>query len=443
MRIFKNKFFRRILAVLLLLVFLILLDTWMGDLLSPVTYAFCFNHDVQQIEKTGKNADIVFVGASRVYRTFVPQILEEKLGVDCVVNAGSSAQPICGTYYQLKDLIERLHPRRVFLGVTWDQAITNADLQEKLIVLDRLSLRNRLLMAVNCFSIEEMRYLSGTYRFKDNFTLEKIKSNIDSKNNLISNGFNSFSKKDEYYADTGFVYSYATFDQGNIPLKKMGGFSAEKTKDSNMHYLDACIELCQQNNIEVSLVVGVTSMMRLYMIGNYQDAVDFYSSYAQNHSIPFYNLNYLVGREEFLPDSCMHDSNHVNGEGAHIVTAKLAEILNQSAEGKDISGFFYENLDELKKDVHRIVAVKADITADPDSENHLFITISSAQNDDVEPVYRVLLRRSGEDGFEVLRDWSPQAQLDLQLADTEGATLRIEAASADETYGHAFQEYDL
>ena len=208
-------------------------------------------------------------------------------------------------------------------------------------------------------------------------------------------------------------------------------------------HLDACIDLCKQNNVEVILVTGVTSVMRMYVTGNYQGAVDFYTTYAKSRNVPYYNLNYLKGREDFLPDEFMYDHNHVNADGASLVSEKFAEILVKATKGEDISSYFYKDLDEFKNDVHRIVAVKGIINKDSEDESLYHIKFSSLQNDNVHVVYRALIRRPGQEEYEVVRDWTPETEIDLTLNDTEGSVLRIEAGSTDETYGHAFQEYEL
>ena len=278
MQIFKNKIFKRVISLLTLVAMIICLDWGIGEVLEPITYSTYFNHDIATIEESENGADVIFMGASRVYRTFVPQIFEDYWNVDCVINAGSSSQPICGTYYQLKDLIEKVHPDKVYIGVTFDWLTSNEDnnnIMGRLIVTDRLSLKNKILMGLNCFSLKEKVFLLDTYRFKKRFNKKTIESNLKAIRKLKASNYYSYSKKREYYADTGFVYNYDTYVTGTIPIKGAANFSEELIKEDNLHYLDLCIELCKKNNIEVNLVSGVTSVMRMYYIDGYQPAVDF------------------------------------------------------------------------------------------------------------------------------------------------------------------------
>ena len=169
--------------------------------------------------------------------------------------------------------------------------------------------------------------------------------------------------------------------------------------------------------------------------------MDYYAAYAKEKGRVYYNLNYLMDRESFLPDEFMGDSNHVNGDGALLVSAKLAEVMAMEARGEDTSGCFYANLDEFKKTVHRIVAVKASIDKNPDDPAIRHFKVFSLQNEDVEPVYRVSFRRTEDEEYTVIRDWAPETEFDIRVEEEPGYTLKVEAGSSDGTYGLAYQEY--
>ncbi len=89
MHIFENKTFKRVISLLSLVAMIICLNWGIGEVLKPITYATYFNHDISTIEESEHGADIIFIGASRVYRTFVPKIFEGCWNVDSVINAGS------------------------------------------------------------------------------------------------------------------------------------------------------------------------------------------------------------------------------------------------------------------------------------------------------------------------------------------------------------------
>lgn len=443
MRIFKNKICKRVVSLLSIVAIFFCMDWGVGQLIQPISYATYFNHDLEMIEKSDYDSMVVFVGASRVYRTFVPKIFEEAWNVDCVLNAGSSSQPICGTYYELKDLVERVHPQKVYIGVTVDQLTENPaeNLQGRLIVYDRLNLKNRFLMGLKCFNFEEREYFLNAYRYKDRLTKKKIKKHLKKVKKLKAANYKDNPKKNEYYADKGFVYNKDSFKTGTMKITEGADFSDDLIIKENLTYLDKCVDLCKKNNIEVHLVSGVTTVMRMYVSAGYQKSVDFYTEYAKKKGIRYYNLNFLKDREKNLPDEMMHDYNHLNGEGANITSEIFAEIVKKEEAGEDISSYFYKDLDDFKKDVKRIVAVNADIQEDKDKENVLHLQLTSLQNDDVKPRYRVSVRYSKGENYQVLSDWNESKKAEVKVAKKSGYTIRVEAGAENKELGTACRYY--
>ncbi len=67
----EKKIWKRVLSVLIILSLLAAANVVLGEMLTPVTYATYFNHDMEEIRKEGKDIDLLFVGASRTYRRFL------------------------------------------------------------------------------------------------------------------------------------------------------------------------------------------------------------------------------------------------------------------------------------------------------------------------------------------------------------------------------------
>lgn len=82
-----SKILKRVVSLLVLCIFLVTTEALLREILEPISYATYFNHDLKQLEKNGTKVDLVFIGASRVYRSFVPEVFEERLGIGCVINA--------------------------------------------------------------------------------------------------------------------------------------------------------------------------------------------------------------------------------------------------------------------------------------------------------------------------------------------------------------------
>ena len=145
----------------------------------------------------------------------------------------------------------------------------------------------------------------------------------------------------DLYKDNGFIYSYQTDgveDYGDA------FFDPEKIDPANVKILEDIIKLCEENDVRLFLVSAPTSMMSLYRIADYQAAVDYYEDFAASHGLSYVNLNYLKDRETWLGDELMFDFNHVNGEGAELVSKKYAEYLNAVIHGQEPPEMFYADL---------------------------------------------------------------------------------------------------
>ena len=445
MRIFKAKTFQRICSLVILIAFLVVGIVVMGEALTPISYATYFNHDIKTIEENNQGVGLVFVGASRVFHSYVPEIFEQELGTNCVVNAGSSAQPICGTYYQLKDLVERLHPENVVIGVTWDGIVGDAkpNQQSMLIVYDRLSVSNKIEFSFTNFKTKNLLYCLRPYRYKDNMSWEILKDNYEEKQKLIYNSYvaDRNQDQDQYYSDKGFVYFTHSCKTGNVDIRETGIFSTELVAEDKLDYLDACVKLCQEHDIPVYLVSGMSTMMRLYSIENYQEAVDFYTMYAEEKGIIYHNLNYLLDREEIFPDEMMLDYNHLNGEGAYRVSKIYAEILKKDMQNIDTSDYFYEDFDDLKKDVHRIVAVKGDITMDETDIGLAHVVITSLQNEDITPQYQLEISKNDGENYEAVVEWTEESEWDISVPTGQEYMIKVRAKTGNEGDAEAYQIY--
>ncbi len=224
MRIFKIA--KKAVALLILLSLCVLVEYGIGQVLTPVSYADYFKHDIESLLNEDENADMIFIGASRTYRSFVPEIFEERLGLENVINAGSSSQPYSASYYQLKDLLKVFTPKYVVLGVTGDKLVTEESTQGKLIVYDRLiNAGVKISFGINCLEGKEKLYLLRSYRFREDLALSTIRANHMEKVQLVEDEYEPDKSGSEYYADKGFVYSYNTFEVGNIPVTGESNFS--------------------------------------------------------------------------------------------------------------------------------------------------------------------------------------------------------------------------
>ena len=415
---------KRIIYFLCFLLLFFLVRAAVLYLIEPVDYSIFFNHTIKnKAARNDNHIDMVFIGASRPQRSFDPEVFEKELGLSSVYNASSGLQLIESSYYMLKEVAERYSVDYAVLGVTTGTIFNGNSTLAKVIVLDRLHGWNKIEYLLNCFEPDEyLNALSLCYRFRNNFNLEFIKKNLKEKSTLRSNHYSERWDDPDLYKENGFVYSYQT---GEIESGTLGNVDLNGINPVKLEYLEKIVKYCEDKHITLFLVIPPRSMMHLYSFTNYQDIVDFYTDFAARHNIPVTNLNYLRGREEWLGDDMMFDSGHVNGEGAERVSEKYASILKALISNEVEPDLFYQDIAELKADVHRILAVGADIKI---TDLVAKVKIRSIQTDDIEPLYRIRFKNNEDGELILLADWTDKTEFEFDLSAYRGtAHFLIEA----------------
>ena len=394
---------KRFVNLFILIGFLIIGRYFILFLIEPVDYSIYFNQILKNKTAEHDNKiDMVFVGGSRGLRTFDPVVFEKTMNMDCIFNASSGLQPIESSYYMLKELIERYHPKYAVVALSWDELFDTNSTLAKVIVLDRLTGKNKLKYLLNEFSIDEyLNAVSLCYRFRNNFEADKIHDIVIEKINLSKNHYSERLSYPDLYTDNGFIYSY---QNGDIPNYGNISYDPTKLEPKKIEYLEKIYEMCHLNQVHLFLVSAPTTVMTLYRVENYQKAVDFYSDFAETHGLNYVNLNYLRGREKWLGDDLMFDFNHVNGEGAEIVSEKYAQYLNAIIHEEKIQDLFYKDLQEFQSEVHRIIAVGADIYI---GDLQASVKVSSRQSDGITPMYRIKISQDNQN-FIDLTDWTSE-----------------------------------
>ncbi|MBQ8592241.1 MAG: hypothetical protein IJ485_05800 [Lachnospiraceae bacterium] len=437
----SSKMKDRVLSLICLLVLLVVTELTLGYLLEPESYSWSYNYDVKQLEKADEDVDMILIGASRVLRTFEPAIFEEELGISRCLNAGTSMQLLSGSYYHLKYLLTKFDPEYVVLGVTWNSLLRDDSTQAKLIVDDRMGFMSptKLMYEAQVFSMDEKSYLLDSWRFRDNFKPSAIINNIKSRVYLKNHDYIGYNAGyGSYYAGMGFVYSHQSVMTGNATTDGIQVFNTEEFDLELLSYLDKIVALCQEEGITLYLVSAPMTTAYMYSISNYQDAIDYFEEYAKNNGLLYHNTNYLKDRESFLPDTLMHDSTHVNGEGAKIISRKYAQVLKSVWDGEDTAQYFYKDFDEYATAVERIVSVSAEIET---QEDRLIVHVSSLQNEDMIPEYELLLSVDGGE-YESISAYSKQTEYELAIPQGDSYTIRVQARQiGNEQAYEAYQEY--
>ena len=352
----------------------------LGFLLAPVTYGDYLKHDLKELKKEGKQPDVVLVGDSRIYRSFVPEIFDRKFdgGGHCTINTGSGSQSIQGSYYYLKDLLEKYPVEYAIIGLTYTAFLKedSPSAQAEMVVFDRLeTVGGKADYIREAVPMEEIPYLFKCYRYRGNFS--EIPENLKMKlSQETRDGIDN--RPGEHYENRGYVWSEGIFEDGGIglPSPKPTQWSEQEVEKEAFAWLDKIRMLCDKKGVKLIFVTGPTSLSTIYSVKEYEKSYETFRDYARRWSLPYFELNLLKKRRTLLPDSMMRDSDHVSGEGAKQISTLFCRILNDYLEGKDIKPYFYASVDEMKQDINEVVACDFHTEEIAGSEDRLWIAES-------------------------------------------------------------------
>ena len=385
-----GKRLKCILGAAILTATILILNYFAGLCFSPPTDWNYYNYDIRRMDQENVPVDMIIVGASQVYRGCNVDVLSDKLGIGEVVNCAAALGYADGLYYMLRDLLRRFEPKCVVIDMSWHRFRENTDPTARYgmyVCADRLDWPDRLDYAFHCYELEDWPNFSPFYRYgKSVWSLSRLKRNYLSRK-AVDEGRRDATPWTNYQKN-GYSWSEKSCPQGSIPAQD-DCYSNDQVSEYIKKYITKMRTLCEEKNIPLIFMTMPRSLMEVYGVGNYQESVDYITAYAEKLGCEYLNFAYLRNREEIFPDPLFTDKVHLNRDGSVVFSEILADAVKKTLNGEDTDSLFYENLDELKKDVHRIVACNGRIL--PNGDGTLTVEARSFQNEDVVPEYRLLL----------------------------------------------------
>ena len=405
-----NKRQKQIISLLTLLIMLIAADKLLSYALEPMSRADYFRHDMSQLKKNGEKVDMIIIGNSRSVYGFDPLIFEEELGLENVYNGSVVGQQISSKYYIAESMIEAFSPRIVVFDVEWQSLndFGTSRTQAKLLGLDRLTGLTKLRYIFDAFRFSEMIYaFSKPYRFRDNL----FKHGVIANNLRLKKWLKQTDYAENYY---GTIKGY---DKGSacsskpFPVSSLGTFNEENISEKSKSYLDRIVDLCRSKNIHLFLVSPPTSTMQQLNIGNYQEANDYYQSYAKEKGVPYHNMNMLKDRDTIFNDSAFYDKGHLCEKGAADASRIYARIIRAELDGEKTDDLFCQTLEELCAEIDRLVSVGADIETD---KNRVIVSnLSYTGGKDIIPVFDIQMSADGNHYESVATVTPPENSMDF------------------------------
>jgi hypothetical protein len=255
--------------------------------------------------KQNKEIDLLFLGSSHAYRSFIPEIFNEELNVKSF-NLGSSSQSIKTSYFVLKEAKENQPKlKKVILEIYYpmikeENNFVNAQhnypymksgrVKKEFLKEYELQDKLRIFFPLISSQNEILSILKGLIKQE---TLEKSETK----------------KIKEKYLSKGFVANYRQniFDDSVFDLK------FKKFKKPNLDYLNKIISFCNENKIELICVTAPFPKRSLEKL-DYREINSFYTSYFKSKNIKYIDYNYK--NEIFIDEKDFKNIDHLNYYGA-------------------------------------------------------------------------------------------------------------------------------
>lgn len=402
---------------LLLVLILYGMEVFLSFLLKPVTYADYLKKDLKELAAEDRKPDVILIGDSRIYRSFVPDIFDERLegGGHCTINAGTGSQTLQESFFYLKDLLESYPVKYVIVGLTYTEFLKRDELsiQGKLVIWDRMqSMAGRIAYLKACFAPGELPYLLTSYRYRSEF--EQIPENVGTK---LSAAYRKGEdeRSGEHYEDRGYVWSASGFRDGETGMPSPAPQQWEETQldPEAFLWIERIGELCNQEKVRLIFVTGPTTLSVIYSIKDYEKSYQMLAEQAGRIGVPYFELNLLKDRTRLLPDSMMRDSDHVCGTGAEQISRIFCDILNQYLAGGDVSDQFYTSVEEMQQDIHAVVACDFHTEAQTESGERKWIAQSLQAEGDIAEYQFWISDAEKEGDWVLLQDYGTDAQCNI------------------------------
>lgn len=311
------------------------------------SYTRIMMHELYNPEE---NIDVLFVGSSHCYFSFVPTIMDEIFGKN-TFNAGSSSQGLDASYELIREANKDNDLEQVYLEL-YHRMGTSGENKDRTLMMGtniisdymKPSLRKWafLLRAsskehyVNSFIVARRDWEK---LFEPEYIKELVKKKLsDDYQNYeyasVSNEGAAYQGKG-YVTNNGVAPEYYYFQCWPI-------YADGVAKDWQKSLMQI-IEYCEKEEIELTLVSAPMPNFALAGMGNYDTYPEKVNELIEGTGVKYYDFNFC--KEEYIPNtsSIFRDSDHLNTEGAELFSTVFAKFFTgQISEEK----LFYDSYNE-------------------------------------------------------------------------------------------------
>lgn len=303
------------------------------------------------------NIDVLFVGSSHCYRSFIPDILDQQLGKN-TFNLGTSSQYLDGSFMAIQEAARYHEIEHIYLELYYNVSFSvnkqRTELTPVYIISDYLKP-----------SVEKLRYMlnaSTKDYYANSFILARrnwtklfdadyvkdllIKKQTDSYKNYE---YDYVTGKNEWYDGKGYVANRLAVEDWNYFTKlETEHIDLSAVSDDWRKTLDDIISFCRRKNISLTLVTAPMSNFMLCNYTNYDEYVQMVQDIVAGTDVKYYDFN--LCREEYFPNASelFKDHDHLNCYGAEKFSYLFADFVNGKITEQEL---FYPSFEEKMKEI--------------------------------------------------------------------------------------------
>lgn len=339
------------------------------------------------------NIDVLFVGSSHCYRSFIPEILDEELGLN-TFNGGTSAQRLDGSYMVIKEAARYHDIKHIYLELYYNMSrTTSKDLTSTYIISDYLrpsSDKIRFMLHASTKDQYANSFILARRNWSKFFDADYVKDLLIKKNTDAYKNYEYayLSGDSEWYAGKGYVANNGVINDWNyfsdcgwddVPMDHV----LEEWSSS----LEDIISFCEKENIALTFVSVPVPDYRLASVEDYDAYVNFVQKLIADTNIDYYDFS--LCKEEFFPNtsSLFMDDHHLNCYGAETFSHLFADLINGKISEDEL---FYDSYEEKLKNLKPTVfGISYHDNEDADNGQIRDCKIVSTENADLE--YEIVL----------------------------------------------------
>ena len=409
------RYIKRTAAVLVFLACMLLVNELLRFLLTDDSnsYTRTMLHEMYEQE----NIDVLFLGSSHSYRSIVPDIMDQEMGMN-TFNGGTSSQQPAASYYLLKEAAKEHKLTRVYLELYYDMLNDNKDYQSPTaayIISDYMKPSwNRLQFLWDTGGKEYLAHglILGRRDWEKIFEPSWVLENVRRKCSEDYQNYAYVTADNEEYTGRGFVYSNEYIEYGTFTAdERFAPVGEEAISENNRKYLDKIIDFCKENDIELIFYSAPVPDFRLAGCGNYDEFIQQVNLLLEGKEVPYYDFN--LCKSEFLKmeDEHFKDDNHLNGEGAELFSTAFAHFI---ASGMDTEEILWESYaQKMQNEEERVFGVVCEMQKDETGLIRAQILPVTNRKD---PSYYAVYKRTEEEKeYRLHRAYSEESGFELPV----------------------------